>query len=593
MAKEPETQYSPDVKLNQLKRIQVSGCTDRGQHKAINEDSFATFQLQLLPTANESNSQSIYVAVVADGVSEKKGGEIASWIAVETVKASLSQLPMPIHQWLTNTITSAHHSVLSNAQKHPEHKSICSTMIVAVIQDSILYLGYVGDSYVYLLRDGKSYQLTVPHNEEQEHIDRGESGVPLGDRAKAITRYIGNKSNIKVDLEIVNLEEPNFLRLPRQQRHPLQSLPLKPGDTILVCSDGLTKAAKMATILHTVEQLSTEDAVYELIKKANDNGAKDNVTAVLMQYPSAQLSDKASRRYRYHRNSGTSMLIFLGLCLAVLAGFRLFSSWRESNILPKATTQIAILPSFTATPPQVATVTTTQNLLVVSATVETPIASSIILSTLTSISTPTLAPPPPVPTQLPTPSPVFLPEPTNTPKTTAQTELTTQESEQSLNPGTGITESVPLSITNMVSNTQIMSCKLDKLKNGEKLNKEDRVSFSWSCNQALIDKQTFMIRIGPSPEKINCDLYGLEESTQFTKNSSNLGEFPFQYTYPDKIANNYRTIPEDFFTNFGKKSCLNGNKEGYWTLQLVICNDVTDDNCRVNVTSDYFRFEIE
>ncbi|MCC6552789.1 MAG: serine/threonine-protein phosphatase [Polyangiaceae bacterium] len=227
--------------------------TDLGQRRKKNEDSYLCLDEH-------------HLFVVADGMGGHKGGEVASQLAVETIsKAFQSQAwPEPAYpdvprrgSELAIAIQRANHAVYQASQKDRSLAGMGTTIVSARFSPNKnrLYVGHVGDSRCYRLREGQLTQLTTDHT-------MGAAGI-TGPMANHLSRAIGVAAAVKVDLIIA-------------RPHP--------GDVYLLCSDGLSKMASDEAIREELlAEPSPERASRALVQRANAGGGRENITVVLVR----------------------------------------------------------------------------------------------------------------------------------------------------------------------------------------------------------------------------------------------------------------------------------------------------------------------
>lgn len=235
--------------------LSAHGDSDRGRRRRANDDS-----LLLLP------EYSLYA--VADGMGGYAGGQVASILAVDTLKRVFEQksfvgevrapIPIPRRGWeLASSILQANWAVFEAARARPELSKMGTTLVAARFSPNKqrVYIGHVGDSRCYRLRGGSLRQLTT---------DQIMSTIGLqGPRANDLLQAIGVTSDLAIDLIV---DKPCA------------------GDIYLLCSDGLPKMANSLEIQRILsEEPDLEAALYGLIELANDRGGKDNVTVVLIK----------------------------------------------------------------------------------------------------------------------------------------------------------------------------------------------------------------------------------------------------------------------------------------------------------------------
>jgi len=273
------------VKPTQEPHLDVVTFTDPGRGGRINEDRFIVNSYHL----SEKEDVPVLLAVVADGVGGHQAGEIAAEIAVDTVDRIVSESDPEEPVWiLKKALLEANHSITSQAEKETDKLGMGSTITCALILDSSLYIASMGDSRIYLMRDGSIKQLTMDHTWVQEAID---SGVIQIDEARnhprrhLIRSFLGSSDPIRPDLRL-------FLsnRETDDQAEANQGLPLIPQDKVLLCTDGLTDLVTDEEILQGIgSHADNYQALEELSQLAMERGGYDNITAVLLQFPGEEL----------------------------------------------------------------------------------------------------------------------------------------------------------------------------------------------------------------------------------------------------------------------------------------------------------------
>lgn len=248
-------------------RVRYFGHTDVGLKRAHNEDAFLA-------------DPELGLFVVCDGVGGRARGEIASREAVDFIwewfkreEKSLAELreegPTPesvgkLCQLMRGAIQNATYMVHSLGQLNPDQRGMSTTASAFYMAGSIGIVGQVGDSRVYLSRDGRVSQLTEDHtlvNYQLKH------GLITPDEAKrsrirnVITRAVGHKDYVEVDT------------LP---------IPLFPRDRILLCSDGL-HGYLTEPALDRIMGKDVQEAVLDSIRFANEQGGSDNITSLLIE----------------------------------------------------------------------------------------------------------------------------------------------------------------------------------------------------------------------------------------------------------------------------------------------------------------------
>ncbi|PID56687.1 serine/threonine protein phosphatase [candidate division KSB3 bacterium] len=245
----------------------VSSGTDPGLRKTLNEDSFWLCSDKQIDPEVLDGLGSVYA--VADGVSGKEGGELASGIAINTfgMYYVLPHVAIPPEDRLRNVFLEAHRRIEEYAELHPHYRGMGTTLTAAVLKGNMLYYGHVGDSRLYLIRSGSRsiQQLSKDHTLVNKFIEEG-----------------------KLTTEEAAQEDSNVLSqalgaVPKIHVETGEYGPLEAGDLLLLCSDGLSDLVADAKIRDIIlGSPGLDDACRRLIAKANQNGGQDNITVVLI-----------------------------------------------------------------------------------------------------------------------------------------------------------------------------------------------------------------------------------------------------------------------------------------------------------------------
>jgi protein phosphatase len=245
--------------------------TDRGQVKALNQDSFFALQGML---AERDELVPLGLAIVADGMGEDEPGAQASALAVRVVADSiLERIYRPV---LLGVEQSSHrpaiHQVLREAV-HEAHERIRSslpggmtTLTCAVVLGTHAYIAHVGDSRAYLVCRDQIQQITTDHSLVNRLVEVGQitaQEAKTHSQRNVLYRALGRDGELEVD---------TYLNA------------LTPRCSLLLCSDGLWSALSEETTVSIVYTApSPQVACRRLVARANKNGGEDNVTAVLVQ----------------------------------------------------------------------------------------------------------------------------------------------------------------------------------------------------------------------------------------------------------------------------------------------------------------------
>ncbi|MCX6043502.1 MAG: protein phosphatase 2C domain-containing protein [Chloroflexi bacterium] len=243
-----------------------------------NDDSYDYFVVE-----RADGGGAVYVAIVADGVTNTAGGAQASRIAVEAVKATLQESPgrqETLSEWLEFAITHANEEILFQAKRNPQWQGMSTTIVLAALAGEKLYVMHLGDSRAYLIRGNAIYQLVADHTWAQEAINMGVLTVEEAAQhpgRNQLLRYLGAQKGLGVDRGII---------VPATTRRE-EYLAAQPGDAILLCSDGLHNRVSDAELKQAIlEHVGyPQDAVDALLEKAVEKGERDDITAIVLELP--------------------------------------------------------------------------------------------------------------------------------------------------------------------------------------------------------------------------------------------------------------------------------------------------------------------
>ncbi len=320
-------------------RILSSGATDPGKVRSNNEDAFVLFTSELSRKENGSSGQAS-IAVLADGVGGAIAGERASQLAVETIHTAFKagaagQDTGSVAAQLDNAIQAANQAIVTTAQADPELTGMASTIVIAIIEDSSLYIAHVGDSRSYLVRDGTAQQLTTDHSWIQSALDAGLltlDEVENHPKRHVVTRSLGLQPIVEVDHTIRMPVQERGAQTDRGPATLVDRLLVHPGDIIVLCSDGLTDALSVEQIEQVVNATPFGETAQTLVNRANEAGGPDNVTVALM---------KVARNYWPAAIAGGGLISVL-----LLAGL-MTTAALSSSALSSATLAAAPAPTIT------------------------------------------------------------------------------------------------------------------------------------------------------------------------------------------------------------------------------------------------------
>lgn len=233
--------------------LEIGLRSDVGRRRTGNEDALDALEL---PDGRGA------LCVVADGMGGHRAGEVASRLAVETIRSRFD--PAGGASALVRAIQDANRTVFAEASADPEKQGMGTTVVCALLVDGAAQLANVGDSPAFLVRGGQTRRLTRDHTWVAEEIARGAirpeeaAGHPY---RHILTRCLGMAEEIEVDL--------------------YEPLPLEPGDVLVLCSDGLSEHVAPEELPAAVADRPAGEAAEELIALANGRGGTDNISVVV------------------------------------------------------------------------------------------------------------------------------------------------------------------------------------------------------------------------------------------------------------------------------------------------------------------------
>jgi serine/threonine protein phosphatase PrpC len=246
---------------------QAVGKTDIGVVRKNNEDNFGY-------------DTRTGIFVVCDGMGGQAAGEVASKIAVDTVLgyfqeenkrsgpevlgkeiAEVSELANA----LANAVQLANKAIRARSAQETTSAGMGCTLVAARVEGNLFSIAHVGDSRIYLIRSGAIQQLTTDHSLVMEQVRRGMITLEEAEHFEmqnVIVRALGSEDSVEPDLADLSLEE---------------------NDTLLLCTDGLSRYVKDAAMLELINGKSLEEACDALIEAAKTGGSDDNITCLLIR----------------------------------------------------------------------------------------------------------------------------------------------------------------------------------------------------------------------------------------------------------------------------------------------------------------------
>jgi serine/threonine protein phosphatase PrpC len=244
-------------------KLDICGQTDIGLVRPNNEDSFHV-------------DEKAGLLVVADGMGGHASGEVASRMAVDIIRNYFETRkdPQPFigtyqaeYSEATNrlgaAIRLANMAIHDLSESTPHYHGMGTTVAAVLINDRKISIAHVGDSRVYLIRSQDIEQLTDDHSVAYEQVKKemiSAAEAAVSEMRNVLTRALGVRAHVDVDLG---------------------ELALMPGDRLVLCSDGLYSMVPDEDILDVmIAAGESSQACRTLVKMANDNGGRDNVTVI-------------------------------------------------------------------------------------------------------------------------------------------------------------------------------------------------------------------------------------------------------------------------------------------------------------------------
>jgi protein phosphatase len=264
-------------------RLKAGAGTHTGRVRTLNEDAY-------MLRADEG------VFVVCDGMGGAPAGEVASQMAVDAILRELQQTSLtpaseesgyrPHTIRLAEVVRRSNDVIYDRARQDPRQAGMGTTVVGAWIRQHVLSVAHVGDSRAYLWHEQRLEPLTRDHSLREAHLAAGlieeVRRLPV-EQQNALVRVLGREPHVDVELTEV---------------------PVRPGDCVLLCSDGLTRMVPefmMARAFH--EHREPQRICDALIAAANDNGGADNITVVVVEVTGGwwrRLSKRWTRAARPH-----------------------------------------------------------------------------------------------------------------------------------------------------------------------------------------------------------------------------------------------------------------------------------------------------
>lgn len=235
--------------------------TDAGKIRSHNEDAVTIVK-------NASGEQ---LLVVADGMGGHRAGEVASSMVVTHIGKRFSEMSsvgskLDAINWMKDNIDEINKKILDYTSENPESTGMGTTVVMALLTDSFLIFGNIGDSSGFVMKKGKIHKVTKDHTLVNLLVAAGdltEEEAKYHPKKNVLMKALG--ASEKVELDIFDIVDMSV-------------------DAILLCSDGLTNMLSFEQIEKVLndEELDIEEKVIKLIRKSNARGGTDNISVAYL-----------------------------------------------------------------------------------------------------------------------------------------------------------------------------------------------------------------------------------------------------------------------------------------------------------------------
>src|SRR5262245_31149506 len=279
--------------------ISAFGMTDVGRQRAVNQDAlliadlvntnFSVGTRTSIAHLNEGGA----LLVIADGMSGAVAGEVASELAITSLRNEFSCAAhrQPVSRRLKEAVERANQRIWDLAQRQRNLLGMGSTLTAALICDGVARIAQVGDSRGYLIRGSSIQQITKDQSLVQQLVDAG----LLDPRQSAshpyrniMTQALGREPAIEV---------------------ALTEFRLHPGDYLLLCSDGLSNKIRPEEIRLGVQKLnSISESCHRLIELANRRGGEDNISIIVARFDGNAFSASTEKLFTVNSRTGNRLM---------------------------------------------------------------------------------------------------------------------------------------------------------------------------------------------------------------------------------------------------------------------------------------------
>ena len=244
--------------------IELGNRTDVGCRRAENEDFYGYAE----PENDEAFAQKGRLAIVADGLGGHQAGQVASALAVETIRdVYLGHSSADPREALVEAFGQAQNAILESAARNPDLDGMGTTCTCAVVRGYDLYYGHVGDSRLYLIREGSIARVSDDHSYVAHLVREGRitpEDAETHPERNILVAALGMKAPVPADFS----ERP---------------IALAAGDVLLLCTDGLHGLVRDQELLESAQNSAPGDACHALVELAKQRGGFDNITVQILR----------------------------------------------------------------------------------------------------------------------------------------------------------------------------------------------------------------------------------------------------------------------------------------------------------------------
>ncbi|WP_138414928.1 Stp1/IreP family PP2C-type Ser/Thr phosphatase [Aquibacillus sediminis] len=240
--------------------------TDQGRVRNHNEDAGGVFK----------NANHQILVVIADGMGGHQAGDVASNMVIEGLNkkwetTNFFTSPDEAEAWLLDAIMETNNSIYHHAQNHEECKGMGTTIVAAICTADFISIGHIGDSRCYLYNEQGFKQVTEDHSLVNELVRNGQiskEDAEYHPRKNVLLKALGTELDSRPDIQTIGWDK---------------------GDTLVLCSDGLSNKLETEELKTSIKEMDTiQGTLQSLVNKANERGGEDNISVALVQYRDSQ-----------------------------------------------------------------------------------------------------------------------------------------------------------------------------------------------------------------------------------------------------------------------------------------------------------------